>query len=491
MADDQPDYSGSCMIALYPPPEVAEALAVPDGLSANGMHVTIAYTGDAADVDPEALNAVAQALAGRPPIAAVISGHARFTGGEQDVIVALVDSPALETLRSDVRQALSAAGVAIPSEHGFTAHMSIRYCDPDDADPVGRLAAFPVTFGAVSAVHAKVRTDYLFDDPLPEQAREAYAAGWALSGGPMTDRVKAACTAAVARALENRREPAVLEVTLDLGKLHGTWAEVYRRREELTAAHVDLIAAVWRKLVKRLDARDLVTQWKRHASLPAPMESAGPQWRKAAVVAVLAWLRSVLADPEYRDLALAVTAALTAGQAEGRTGALAVAADQAGAVGFDWDKAYDAMSRDVGAFLPDAAEPWVQRVIAGAAADGGKLLADLADEGESDSEIVKAVMDAVAGMTPKALTLIVDYATGAAMARGALDLYASEGLQLVSWLTAGDGRVCVSCEDNEENGPYAPEDFPTCPDHYRCRCCPTPAEPLPVSAYAAFLVPAA
>jgi 2'-5' RNA ligase len=491
VADAQPDYSGSCMIALYPPPEVAGALAVPDGLSAEGMHLTIAYTGDAADVDPEALNAVARALAGRPPVAAVISGHARFTGGEQDVIVALVDSPDLETLRADAREALGAAGIAIPSEHGFTPHMSIRYCAADDVDPVGRLASFPVAFGAVSAVHGKARTDYLFDDPLPGQAREAYAAGWALSGGPMTDRVKAGCTAAIARALENRHDPAVLEVTLDLGKLQGTWAEVYRRREELTAGHVDLIAAAWRKLVKRLDVHDLVKQWKRHASLPAPMESADQQWRKAAVVAVLAWLRSVLADPDYRELAQAVTAALTAGQAEGRTAALAVAADQAGAVGFDWDKAYDAMTRDVAVHLPDAAEPWVQRIIAGAAADGGKLLADLADEGESDTAIAKAVLDVIAGTTPKALTLIADYAMGAAMARGSLDLYASEGLTLVAWMTAGDGRVCPACQDNEDNGPYAPEAFPSCPDHYRCRCCPAPAQPLPVSAYAAFLVPAA
>ena len=47
----QPDYTGSCMIALYPPPKVAKALAVPDGLDADSMHVTIAYTGAAADVD--------------------------------------------------------------------------------------------------------------------------------------------------------------------------------------------------------------------------------------------------------------------------------------------------------------------------------------------------------------------------------------------------------------------------------------------------------
>jgi 2'-5' RNA ligase len=218
VADTQPDYSGSCMIALYPPPAAAGKLAVADGLDAEGMHVTIAYTGDAADVDRKALKAVAKALASRAPFTATISGHARFTGGDKDVIVALVDSPELETLRSDARKALDAAGIAVPSEHGFTPHLSIQYCGQDDADPVGRLASFPVKFGAVSAVHGKKRTDYPFTDSLAEAARSAYAAGWALSGGPMTDQVRAGCTAAVAHATENRDDPGILEVSPTSGR---------------------------------------------------------------------------------------------------------------------------------------------------------------------------------------------------------------------------------------------------------------------------------
>lgn len=174
----QPDYSGSCMIALWPPPVVAEKLAVPGGLPPDEIHLTVAYTGDAADVDPDALAAAARALADRPPVDAVISGHARFTGGDDgDVIVALADSPALDALRRDAETVLEQHGVAIPSEHGFTAHMTICYTDPAAPDPVGRIEPFPVTFGAVSAQHGTQRASY----PLcasPGTAGAAPAEAW-------------------------------------------------------------------------------------------------------------------------------------------------------------------------------------------------------------------------------------------------------------------------------------------------------------------------
>ncbi len=493
MADSQPDYSGSCMIALYPTPGVARSLAVPDGLSAKGMHVTIAYTGDAADVDPEALNAVAKALASRPEISATISGHARFTGGDQDVIVALVDSPALETLRADARKALSAAGIPIPSEHGFTAHMSIRYCGQDDADPVGRLAALPVTFGAVSAVHAKVRTDYPLDgDPLPAQAREAYAAGWALSGGPMTDRVKAGCTAAVAHVLENRHDLGILEVALNLGKLTGTWAEVFRRREEMQARHVRDITAAWRKLVKRLDVRDVPAIYRRELVMG---ESADPKpsqrQKNAAEAALLTWLQQILTDPGYADLAAAITDAMAEAVAEGSTSALAVAADQAGERGFDWNRAYEAMRAAVtDSQTEGAAETVTQAVMRAVAADTGRTLAQAAADGASDDEIEKALEDSVEAEDAEAPALAVDTASSGFWGQGSIALAMSEGI-LLNFMTAGDGRVCAACQDCEDNGPYDPADFPDIPQHPRCRCCSSPASPLPISAFAAFLVPAA
>lgn len=175
----QPDFSGSCMIALYPPPDAAGRLALDGGLPPGEMHLTIAYTGDAADVDPQALAAVARSLSARPPVQGTVSGHARFTGGaDGDVIVALVDSPALESLRADAMAALAAAGIAVPSEHGFTPHMTICYQDPGAADPVGRVSAFPVTFGDIAAVHGKQQAVHPFADPAGQALRQREQAIW-------------------------------------------------------------------------------------------------------------------------------------------------------------------------------------------------------------------------------------------------------------------------------------------------------------------------
>jgi 2'-5' RNA ligase len=179
-ATAQPDYSGSCMIALYPPPEVAEQLAAAGGLPPDDIHLTVAYTGDCADVDQFTLASAANGLADRPPVAATVSGHARFTGGDDgDVIVALADSPALDTLRRDAENALAARGIAIPSEHGFTAHMTICYQDPGDPDPVGRLESFPVTFTGVTAEYGTQRYTFPFS-AAPGEAQAALAADpWA------------------------------------------------------------------------------------------------------------------------------------------------------------------------------------------------------------------------------------------------------------------------------------------------------------------------
>src|SRR5689334_2919104 len=195
-----PDYSDGCMIALYPPPNVADALAIDGGLTPEDMHVTVAYLGPAADIDGDALREVVAELAERQPFTAQLAGHARFTGGDKDVIVALIDSPDLEDLRRDTLDALAERGIEVPRDHGYTAHLTVQYLDADEPSPTDRLDAAPIEFTALSAVHGTDRTDTPLEHPVAAPAREAFAAGWAISQGPMTDRVRAACTAAVQTA---------------------------------------------------------------------------------------------------------------------------------------------------------------------------------------------------------------------------------------------------------------------------------------------------
>lgn len=324
-------------------------------------------------------------------------------------------------------------------------------------------------------------------------SREAFAAGWAISGGPLTERVHAGCEAAVGLALERPDDPQVFEVSLHLGHLAGTWAEVYRRRGELEADRIARVTAAWRKLVRKLKPRALIASYRRVTSHPFEAARDHPEaWQRAAArMAALSWLYEILGDPRYDDLAEEIGDALMAATAEGKTSALAVAADQAAALGFDWDKAYKAMYAGLTDLegLPGMSDHWVRQIIGAAAGDAGRVMATMAASGASDSAISAALMDVVDGDDVAPVRLMVDYAIGGSMARGALDLYLSEGLELVAWLTAGDGRVCASCQDNEDNGPYSPAAFPACPDHPKCRCTPTPSSPLPVSAFADFLVP--
>jgi hypothetical protein len=294
--------------------------------------------------------------------------------------------------------------------------------------------------------------------------------------------------------LEHPDDPRILELALDLGSLSGTWATVYKRREDLTRDHTAKIMKIWRKMARRLGTREFVARYKRSLIDATEARREGPaKWQAdEARQAALGWLYQVMTDPSYDDLAQAITDALIAAAAEGKTAALAVAADQAAALSFDWSRAYAAMYAGLAYLenLPGMGDQWVQRILGGAATDVGRILAAMAVNGASDSEMTAAVLDAIDGEDVQAVSLMVDYAMGGSMASAALDLYTSEGLDLVAWLTAGDGRVCASCQDNEDNGPYDPAAFPACPDHPRCRCTPTPASPLPVSAFAGFLVPA-
>lgn len=261
----------------------------------------------------------------------------------------------------------------------------------------------------------------------------------------MAEAVAAGCAAVMEMARERPDDPQILEVSLDLGKLQGTWAEVYRRREDLTAKHARKVAKVWRKLVKRLDPDQLVARYRRDLLMAESAAAGKPDDKQKAAArgSALWWLSEIMSDPEFRDLSGAVTEALAAGLAEGKAAALAIAADEASALGFDWAAAYARMYAGLTnlSSLPGMSATWVQDIIGAAAADAGRALAKAAAAGKSDAEMIAAVMDEVGGADPESVALMVDYAMGGSFARGALDLYASEGV-LVGWMTASDGRVC-------------------------------------------------
>jgi 2'-5' RNA ligase len=490
---EQPDYSGSAMLALYPPPELAARLAVPDGLDPDDMHVTVAYAGDAADVDPDALKAAAAALSARQPIRGVIAGHARFTGGDQDVIVALADSPGLESLRADALRVLASSDIAVPSEHGYTPHCTLRYLGHDDDDPVGRLPAEPVTFAAISAVHGDVRTDYPL--ALPDPA-EAFAAGWAASGAALGERFDAGMRAAILAAGDCPGGH-VTEATLKLGALTGTWATVYDRQDALYAARVADLTRIWRELTAGLAVARMVDAFRRRALMhqdgPAPgSDHESPEARKhrkkelfaAALAAVTGMLAGLPAADGYADFLAVITTALTAASGEGFAAALAVAASDAGHAGFGWDAA-----QEDGQNAPGSTETaLVAGVLVSAAASKlAALLAAMAAAGATAAEMTAAVTDALheAG----AIGLGLTHAMASAISTAWLAVYDASNVERVLFVTAGDDRVCAACDELEARNPYTPKTFPMPPIHFRCRCAPHTegAHAVDFDAYAQFL----
>ena len=457
LAEGQPDYSGSAMLALYPPPELADALAIDGGLPASEMHVTIAYVGDAADVDPEALRAAAEALSARAPVAASISGHARFTGGDQDVIVALADSPQIEELRADALAVLAEAGIAQASEHGYTPHLTIQYLGADDPDPVGRLETLPVTFGAISAVHGEDRTGYEFipDGALAESAARALA-----------------------------------EATIDLSSLEGIWKTVYGRQDDLYAAQAAKAARVWRKIVRDLDVAAMIAAFRKAALMGADGAPAAgtdhedPDARKhrkrevkaAAAAAAAGMLASYADSPAYDDLLAVITTALTLAAGEGFASALAVAASEAGHAGFDWAAASKDGQRGPGA---DIAAEVAAAIVAGTVTDLSVLLSRLAAEGATAAAMVTAVSAAL--RTARALDVGLTHVMAASIAAAMRGVYDAADVMLLDFVTAGDTKVCPVCEDLEAHNPYRAEDFPAIPQHPLCRCIPMPAGDAPVA----------
>lgn len=470
-----PDFSDGCMIALYPPPDMAETLAVDGGLTPAELHVTVAYCGNAADIDGQALRKVVTDLAARKPITAQFSGHARFTGGDKDVIVALVDSADLEDLRRDTLQALRERGIDPPRDHGYVAHCTITYLDPDEPSPLERLEARPVEFTALSAVHGTDRTDSPLEHPIAAPAREAFAAGWAASGGPMTPRVHAASVAAVAMAVEHADDPRILEVTVDLGRLEGMWATLFGRREQHIRDYTAQVTAAWRDLLTPRVFRDGIHHYRADAGLTETDDDERQALKAAALAAATGMLRAIIGAPGWAKLRQAIRDAIAAGRAEGMVNAVAVAAERAAersTLTLDWDIAFQHAYQQLERLdeLWADVDTWLDRIVGRAAADLGRTLAEQAAAGGSYEDMLAAATDLLDTGDVEAVSFVVDWAMTTAADQGALSLYQAQGVQYVNWISAGDGRVCPTCQDNEDHDPWPIGSVPQAPAHPRCRC---------------------
>lgn len=132
------DHAGA-MIAIYPPPDVAEKIAIKDGEPAEDLHITLAYFNDkAADREQESWDDVGEKVAeiakSTEPLEIKIGGLARFDGEDKDPVVGTVDSPGLAELHIALKEAMEPFG-GLNDEHGWNPHLTFTYAGKDDENP--------------------------------------------------------------------------------------------------------------------------------------------------------------------------------------------------------------------------------------------------------------------------------------------------------------------------------------------------------------------
>lgn len=197
-AAGQPQHDG-VMVAIYPPPELAAALAGDaDGdETSDQLHVTLAYLGTVDEFTDEELElarrAVASVTLGREPLEASVQGTGTFSAPESDdPRWYSIDALGLAELRTEVVRALEQHGVQPRADHDFTPHMTVRYGGDELAEvPTGGDAPWPVD--ALVFVAAGERSvhplghNYL--EPQPPDSDEAIDEHCGLCGLGSVERV--------------------------------------------------------------------------------------------------------------------------------------------------------------------------------------------------------------------------------------------------------------------------------------------------------------
>lgn len=164
------------MIAFYPSPDQATALAIDGGEAPEELHLTLAYLGNVgaelveAD-EPRLIQAVAAWASSTQPVTGIINGVGLFKN-PQDVTWASVDAPSLPTARQSLIAALDSADLPALATHGFTPHITLKYGDARQANPPG----LQLNFDSVVIAFAGQRTAIALTGSGQEALSEAAAA---------------------------------------------------------------------------------------------------------------------------------------------------------------------------------------------------------------------------------------------------------------------------------------------------------------------------
>jgi hypothetical protein len=207
--------------------------------------------------------------------------------------------------------------------------------------------------------------------------------------------------------------------------------------------------------------------------------------RRLVANAVAATVANTIAGPDAipadREAIIeAVSAALLEAEAEGTASAIMVGADQLGIAGTDFELVFHdahAALGDLGNYWGQGSG-WVDRMVSGVASDLGGRLSALAADGADYHTMLDAAADVIGGDDVRAVSTILDLAMGQSFTRGALALYAREGVPQVDFVTAGGTRVCPACLAAEDKNPWDRSAVPAPPLHPYCRCAVQASDPI-------------
>jgi len=159
--------------------------------TADELHLTLCYLGEAADLEPRraAVAAVVQAMAAElPPVAGTISGMGRFSGEDGvDAVYCSFDSPDLARWLVRLQEGLAGAGFPVEDRHGHDPHITLAYVPAGEAVDLPAPWPIEVWFDTVTLGWGTAYTDYALGgapwEAVPDVV-DAAQAGAAAAGEP-------------------------------------------------------------------------------------------------------------------------------------------------------------------------------------------------------------------------------------------------------------------------------------------------------------------